>query len=103
MIRMCGEIAVIEAAAVAAAPSLRVKCQTGHQNERRLIPGNGAVRDRLRHTVIAGGHGVEIIQPQKPHFRPEPLRDGDALTVLLRLPEHGNGAHLLIERQIAVN
>ena len=48
MLRVGSEILVVEAAAVAAAVAFRVKGQSRHQDERRLVVGLRAVRDRLR-------------------------------------------------------
>ena len=103
MVRMLREIAVVEAASVAAAAALRVEREAGHQDKRCFIVGLRAVCDRLRHAVIAGCDGVQIVQPEKAHRVPEYLRHGDTLAVELGLTEDGNGADLFIKGKITVD
>ena len=102
-VRLSGEEAVIEAAAIAQPVALRVKGQTRHEHQSRRIVGLRAVVDRLRDAVGPGGDARRVVQPQKAHVRfAIDLRHGDALAERLRLPDERQRAHLLIVAQVGI-
>ena len=58
MVRVRGEEFIVESAAVAAAVSLGVEGEAGHQNQRRLVVRFRLVRDGLGDVIRAGRDGV---------------------------------------------
>ena len=96
------QIAVVEAAAVAAAVTLRVKGKTRHQHECLFIIGNGAVLDRFGDVVGAGRDRIEVIKPQEAHLLAEDLRHGNAFAVALSLLHDRACAYLLIVGKVGI-
>ena len=103
MLSVRGEVLIIESAAIAAAVTVWVKGDAGHEHQRRLVVRRGLVRDGLRDVICAGGDGGQVVEPQKFHLVAKYLRHGDALAVALRLLQDRQRAHLLIIRQVAVD
>ena len=85
---MCGQIAVVKAAAVAHPMALPVKGQPRRQDQSRIVIRRWLRAVWLWDTAVARGRLGKIIQPVKDHLpRPCDLGDGDPLPIPLRLQQ----------------